>query len=353
MTTLYRKQASGSIGTWRIWRELSQVRIAHALVEGGREVFHSEDVITNQSGRTLDEQIKLRIDSRISRMLDKGYKFTREEALNSQSNQLGLARPMLAQKFRDAKGINYNGAVLQKKLDGHRCLITKQDGEIIAYSRQGKVIDTIPQITNFLAHRIPEGTTIDGELYLHGYPLQTLASWIKRRQKDSERLLFVAYDIISNDNYIDRHQELSEIVTTTHSHAKVLGYTSYTNSDDLWDFFNKARDLGFEGSMLRTMPLGYESGKRSASLLKIKAFNDDEFKVIGITASKDGWAVCHCRIGADKVFKVSAPGTMEEKRYVLMNLSKFVGKFLTVEYSQLTNDGLPFHPNAIQWREDI
>lgn len=353
MPTLFRKNANGTIGTWRIWRELNQIRIAHALVEGGREVFHSEDVVTNQSGRTIDEQIQLRINSRISRMLDKGYKHSRDEALVSQSNQLGLARPMLAQKYRDAKNVRYENAVLQKKLDGHRCLITKQDGDIIAYSRQGKIIDTIPQITDFLAKRIPEGTTLDGELYLHGIPLQTLASWIKRKQKDSERLMFVTYDILSDDPYIDRHQELSEIVTTTHSHVKVLGTRPYVSSDELWKFFNEARGQGFEGLMLRTMHRGYEAGKRSDSLLKIKAFHDEEFQVIDIKSSKDGWAVCICKTPSGDIFSVSAPGNMDEKRYVLQNMNKFIGKFLTVEYSQLTQDGIPFHPNAIRWREDI
>lgn len=353
MPTLYRKNANGVLGTWRIWRELNQIRIAHALVEDGREVIHTEDVVTNQSGRSLDEQIQLRINSRISRMLDKGYKYSREEAYLSQSNQLGLARPMLAQKFRDAKNVKYEGSVLQKKLDGHRCMITKQDGEIIAYSRQGKIIDTVPQITNFLAKRIPEGTTLDGELYLHGYPLQTLASWIKRKQKDSERLMFVCYDILSNDSYLDRHQELSEIVTSDHSHVRVLGIRPYVNTDELWTFFNEARDQGFEGLMLRTMHRGYETGKRSDSLLKIKAFHDAEFEVVDIRSSKDGWAICICKTESGSTFGVSAPGNMDEKRYVLQNMNKFIGKHLTVEYSQLTQNGIPFHPNAVRWREDI
>lgn len=353
MPTLFRKNANGVIGTWRIWRELNMVRLAYALVEGGQEVFHNEEVQVNQSGRTLDEQIELRIRSRISRMLDKGYKRTREEALAGQTNQLGLTRPMLAQKLAQVKRVKFDGAVLQKKLDGHRCLITKQDGDILAYSRQGKLIETIPQVTEFLKRRIPEGTTIDGELYLHGYPLQTLASWIKRKQKDSERLWFVCYDIVSDDPYIDRHQELSEIVTLDHSHAKVLGIRPYYDDDSMWSFFHEVRMQGFEGLMLRTMYRGYESGKRSDSLIKVKQFDDAEFLVIDIKASVDGWAICVCKTAEGNTFGVSAPGAISEKRYVLENMNKFIGRYLTVEYSQITADGIPFHPTATRWREDV
>lgn len=353
MPTLYRKQASGAIGTWRIWREENSIRIAHASVENGSEVFHTEKVITNQSGRSLDEQILLRIKSRISRALDKGYKHTREEALKSSSNQLGLARPMLAKQLDKAGKINYNDAVLQKKLDGHRCLITKQDNEILAYSRQGKIIDTISHITDFLQDRIPEGTTIDGELYLHGFKLQTLASWIKRKQKDTERLMFIAYDLISPDKYLDRHQELLDIISVEHSHVKVLGFKPFETQDKMWEYFHTVRDLGFEGLMLRTMTHGYEAGHRSSSLIKIKAFEDDEFLVVNLKSSKEGWAICQCETKDGQIFGVSAPGPKEEKLYVMRNPSKYIGRYLTVDFSHLTESGIPFHPTAIRWREDV
>lgn len=353
MTTLYRKQASGSLGTWRIWRELDQVRIAHAIIEGGQEVFHTEKVVTNQSGRSLEEQINLRIKSRISRALDKGYKYTREDALAGSSNQLGLLRPMLAKQFNKVTKIDYIDAVLQKKLDGHRCMITKQDGEILAYSRQGKIIDTIPHITDYLYHRIPEGTTIDGELYLHGFKLQTLASWIKRKQKDTERLMFVSYDIVSPDTYLDRHQELLDIVTNMHSHVKVLGIKPFETVDKMWDYFHQVRDEGFEGLMLRTRTNGYEAGPRSSSLIKVKAFEDDEFLVKDLRPSKEGWAICQCETKDGQTFGVSAPGSKDEKLYVMRNPAKFIGRYLTVDYSHLTNDGIPFHPTATRWREDV
>lgn len=353
---LYRKNAN-SVGSWRIWPEGAVIHIAHATVLGGSEVHHTETVETNLSGRSLEQQVQLRINSRISRMRDKGYKDTIEEARQSSSNQLGLDRPMLAHPIERVPNVAYAGSVLQKKLDGHRCLITCQDGELISYSRQGKRIDAIRHILRGLQGRIPEGTTIDGELYCHGHPLQTLGSWIKREQPDTARLFFVGYDLISHDRYTERHRELSEILAGANTGAPggivALPYRPYESDEATSALFREVRGQGFEGLMLRADNRGYEAGKRSSALLKIKEFFDDEFLVEDFEVSKTGFAICKCVAKNGARFGVSAPGSIDEKKRVLAEKEKYRGRYLTVEYAFLTADGIPFHPNAVRWREDI
>ena len=356
MITLYRKNAGG-IGTWRIWNIDQTIHIAHATVMGGSEVTHTELVPQGLAGRSIYEQIKLRINSRVSRMRDKGYKDTVEQALASSTNQLGLLRPMLAQSLDKVSSINYDGAVLQKKLDGHRCLITKQDGELIAYSRQGKEIPAIQHILKALTDRVSEGVTLDGELYVHGQPLQTLASWIKREQPRTAELNFVCYDLVSNDSYKDRHEEMRDVLngvdTKANGKVLVLPYSPYTGEAAMFDELIRVRGAGFEGLMLRLDGRKYEDGKRSSSLIKVKKFHDDEFECIDIEPSRDGWGICVLKAKNGVVFRTSAPGTLPEKERQLKTKERYIGKFLTVEYSQLTNDGVPFHPSAIRWREDV
>lgn len=351
MIHLYRKNAN-SIGTWRIWSEGNVIRIAHATVQGGSEVFHEETVQTNMSGRSIEEQVALRIRSRVSRMLDKGYKATLAEAQASSSNQMGLDRPMLAHPIKRASRINYSGAVLQKKLDGHRCLITRQDDRLIAYTRQGKPIPSIKHILGELEERIPEGTTLDGELYCHGVKLQTIGSWIKREQPATENLFFACYDMISADRYIDRHAELSEIVAGSKK-VVALPYRPWTGHEDTMAWFKEVRASGFEGLMLRLDNVPYEAGKRSYGLLKIKEFEQAEFKVVGFEKSSTGWAICKCVTESGGRFDCSAPGSVAEKIYVWENQAEFRFRMLTVDFAHWTDDGLPFQPTAIRWREDI
>jgi hypothetical protein len=353
---LYRKHATG-IGSWRIWSEGAVIHIAHATCVGGSEVRHKETVTTNQSGRNLDEQIKLRINSRISRMRDKGYKDTIEEAQKSSGNQLGLDRPMLAHPIEKVGRVSYAGAVLQKKLDGHRCLATRQDGDLTMYTRQGKELVTLPHIYKVLDQVIPEGVTLDGELYCHGVKLQTIGSWIKREQRDTLRIQFIVYDMISNDRYQDRHAQLSEILKDILDFpgqpVRVLPYRHYVDEDETRRWFREVRDQGFEGLMLRCDRRAYEPGKRSSGLLKIKEWQDGEFKVVGFDRSKTGWAILKCVTDQGVEFDCSAPGSVAEKMEVWENQHKYLGKKVTIDFAHWTDDNKPFQPTAIRWREDI
>jgi len=357
MVTMYRKHVNG-IGTWSIDHKGAVITISHATVEGGQEVSHRETVTMNASGRSLEEQVALRIRSRISRQRDRGYTDSREEALQGKTNQLGLPLPMLAQPLKKVKKINYEDAVLQLKLDGHRCLATKQDGEILLYSRQGKAI-TLPHISDYLKPRLPEGTFVDGELYHHGTKLQTIGSWIKKQQPESQKLRYYVYDLISQDTFRDRYQELSDLLpdwqdaVDTDCPARLLPCIPF----DAWDqsrLFSHARSQGFEGLMLRTNDTSYEDGVRSNSLIKIKEFQDCEVTVEDIVkAEKSGTVICICRTDSGKEVRPVAPGNQWEKSMTYEHREKFKGRRLTIEYSMLTDDGVPFQPVAREWREDI
>lgn len=350
--TLFRRHVN-DIGTWRITGDTSTgiITILHAQVDGGSEVKHVERVTTNQSGRSLSDQTELRVKSRVSRMLDRGYKFVKEDANASTSNQLGLKRPMLAQQFDKVRSIDYRNAVLQKKFDGHRCLITKHDGKLIAYSRQGKVIDTIDHVTDRLDY-LPEGFTTDGELYSHGVPLQTIASWVKRKQENTKRLYYVIYDIISDDSFQDRQAELRSVVQNDGPIFVHLGIP-YESDEQMREYHRKVVVQGFEGLILRTDDRRYEDGVRSSSLIKIKQFHEMEVTVKGVRPSKENWAVLDCETPDGKPVACSAPGTVDEKRSVYEHMDRYIGRKLTIQYSVLTNDGVPFHPSALRWRVDI
>ena len=351
MKTLYRKNAVG-LGSWSIWSEGQTIHIKHSTSLDASPVYHEEVVKAGLQGRSVLEQVKSRIDSRISRMKDKGYKESMDEAQKGVTNQLGLDSPMLAQPMKRVKSIDTNNAVLQPKYNGHRCLVTMLDGELVAYSRQGKIIDSIDHILEPLKAHMSEGMTLDGELYCHGYPLQTLASWIKRKQESTKLLTYNVYDIIDSATYQDRRAMLEPFGDLSES-VKLADTWDYVSDEQMGALFKTVRADGYEGLMLRLNNRGYEVGKRSNSLIKIKEFLDAEFECVDIVPSADGWGICVLKTPGGLTFKTSAPGTLEEKRDQLWNKESYIGRMLTVEFAELTNDGIPFHCSALQWRVDI
>lgn len=362
---LFRKNSYG-IGTWRIWQDGDILRYAHATSEGASEVAHEDRIQLNGSGRNLEQQMQLEMNSRISRMLDKGYKYLREEALAGATNQMGFINPMLAQSLDPQVYIDLSvGAHVQPKLDGHRCLITNFEGELIAYTRKGKPITTVNHVLRELTW-LPEGRTLDGELYIHGLKLQAISSLIKREQSGSANLRYHWYDYVSSEPFATRHQCMANVVNNIRMRMVDLVETvPVFEMGQVYELFRKYRAGGYEGAMLRHSMAGYQDGKRAFQLLKVKERHDCEVIVIGVKPSKEGWAVLRVqyqlgmgiqheapRPGA--TFDVAAPGTHAEKTEVLENFdTKYKGRKLKIEYASLTDEGIPFHAVAMEWFEEL
>lgn len=351
-TTLYRKNRLG-VGSWRIWAKENVIHLAHASIVGGSEIFHIEEVPAGLAGRSLEEQVQSRINSRISKQKDKGYVESYDDALvNRLSNTLNMPPPMLAKKIGDLR--SWPGkCIVQRKLDGHRC-IAARDGDVLLYSRQGKVLDALVHIKNLLEPHLTDDIMLDGELYLHGISLQTISSWAKREQPDTVRLVYHVYDAISSDSFPQRYKAAKEIVGACNSDSIVLVPNVYIDQEsEMWSLFATYRDEGYEGAMLRTLNTPYESGARSSSLYKVKARHDAEFKVLDIIPGSDGNGILVCEIDDKKRFKTLAPGSHDQKKFILAHKEQYIGRKVTVEYANLTGDGIPFHCVAIRFREDL
>ena len=192
--------------------------------------------------------------------------------------------------------------------------------------------------------------TLDGELYNHGMPLQTITSLVKRRQAETAGIKYYIYDVMMDATYKERLNFLTSIAWPK---GVVVADTWVVNNDDeMQNKFSESRAYGYEGGILRVGSKGYQDGKRSNSLLKVKKRFDTECKVIDIKPSVDGWARLMCLFNG-KTFWVSAPGTMVEKRRVMERASDYLGAYVKIEYADTTRDGVPFHPVATHWVDDI
>ena len=208
-------------------------------------------------------------------------------------------KPMLAYKA-GIKPIDFSEQVyIQPKLDGVRCLFTK-DG---AFSRTGKQFMNVKHIENELQPLFNDypNLILDGELYNHALKndFEKIISLVrKQKPTDDDRLEakslveFHWYDIIDDDNdilFIDRskfiHELLSDFFPGADAHHVFPLVTLRVDSLD------KARAIhdanlagGFEGSIIRLNKV-YEC-KRSYNLQKFKDFSDKEATIIDYVEGK-------------------------------------------------------------------
>lgn len=364
--TLY-KNHDGKIGDWTIQaRALTEtggadLQISHTKVVGGKAVVKNTPVYGKNVGRanetTPAQQAVSELDSRVNKQIDKGYVRNIDEAAAPATNSLGLQKPMLAHPIDKVKPevIDWEDAWGQPKLDGHRCLVNG-----IMYSRNGKEI-LLPHIRDFLGDHSLLDKKLDGELYVHGQLLQDIGSLIKKPREESLLLNYHVYDVISPASYADRHAWLADALSgalkDSGSPLRLVPAVRVRSRDELTKLHKAWLAANYEGSMLRHGKAGYQADKRSASLLKVKDFEDIEATVIayerGTPNGEFEVPVWVLELPNGQRFKATAHGDMQQKHAQWELRDTYIGSQLTVQIFGYSKDGIPLLPVALRWREDV
>lgn len=331
---------------WELDADFGEITTRFGTIDG--EMQEHTEYVEGNTLRDEDEQALFKADSKIKKRIESGYRHSIEEAENYDgTNELGYHKPMKALRWDRIKTeVDYENSDYQNKYDGHRCLITNDNGKKLAYSKNGKLIHTIEHILSDMD--VPEGETIDGELYIHGMKLQSIASRVKRMQPESLNLKFNCYDVVAQEDFSERLRFIHSL--NLGANANVVPLLNYEGS--VKDILNSAVNNGYEGLIVRPRNgFYYEDGKRSKGLIKVKKFMDMEFLITNVSASRDGWAILHCITHEGQSFTASAPGNMQEKRNALINKHIIIGRYVRVEFAMWTLGEKPFHPVATGYRQ--
>ena len=344
---LYKLDSKGNIRAWSAIQDDRGFTTHSGLVNGSKSETDFP-IPHGLASRSQEEQIHSEMNSKANKKKDKGYCEDIGNAKKGVTNQLGFKLPMLARLLKKTPKFPYKKTYAQRKYNGHRCLIKCENGVNIAYSRGGKLITAIHEILRDID--IPEGATVDGELYLHGRTLQKISSLVKKRQEETPLVSFMCYDVILDLSYEYRMKyilefvnfcERSEFVPT----ALLMGH--FDAEKLMWTYVKE----GYEGAILRDGDNGhYEDGKRPATLIKVKPFYDEEFEVIEILSSVEGWARLVCKCFNGETFNCSAPGSHFEKREVLLNKENYIGKKVNVKFPEYSEKRIPVQAVATAWR---
>ena len=267
-----------------------------------------------------------------------------------------MMKPMLAHKFDNSRVDWSQPVYIQPKLDGVRCLFTK-DG---AYSRTGKKFMNLRHIEVELIPFFNERPdfVLDGELYNHNLKndFEKIISLVRKQKPTADDRLeakklvqFHVYDYI--DGKYDSYKRRMHNLVTSSLYSPSIQYVPAK----LVDSYNYARDLhatflseGYEGSIIRLNGL-YKHG-RSYDLMKFKDFSDTEATIVGYELGKGkrtGTLGKFIMLDDEGVKFGCPPGrgyTYKDLASMLKNIDSYIGKRATFTYFQRTQAGSYRHP---------
>lgn len=395
MVTLYKRNAQGKPLFWSIDKRLSDIKIQYGLV--GKE-GRVEYITTH---RNLQDEINSLIKAKrkegykeLQDLYDNAPKLINPNNLYDYLNNYlpkfnthanGAFIPMLCKTLEDNKPFEKGTYFGQWKINGERCIITAtlEQGlfELVKLhyrSREGVdwtdklsyldeyLLDCIPQ--DILDMMIDEGVGLDGELYLPGYGINEINSFIKNTELPQHyKLQFWLYDIcIENMSAIKRQEILFDnfrvfqsYINSKEDHLNNKQRLVLLDNIDV-DDINKAitiRDsfisLGFEGLVIREKSAEYQfGGRRNNSMLKFKKKEDGLFEIIDIVpeGKRKNLPKFICRNDInDELFTctINAPHGIQEQMF--SNKYLYIGKKMLVEYRERSGQlQVPFHAKGIK-----
>lgn len=348
--TLYTVDNLGRVRVWLMQRAGDKYRSVSGTEDGLRTKSGWTVATPKNEGRkngtTGEEQAHAEMMAEYGKKLKRKYYEDRASVGGSKH-----VSPMLAQKYTSVpEGLFYT----QPKLDGMRCVASK-DG---LFSRTGERFTSCKHVEEALAEFFVDenaNVTLDGELYNHKLrdDFSRLASLIRGGKRQAPEVQYHVYDgVWCGQNFGARSVWLKENVpwSPTVHRVETLAVSSEAQLDEA---FGRFLSLGYEGQMVR-LDGPYEC-KRSKLLLKRKEFEDQEFPVLAVEEGLGNWAGYAKRIILSlpdgRTFGAGVKGDQTFTKQLLLSARSEKGapRLATVRYQNLTPDGIPRFPVAVDF----
>ena len=367
LPTLYKRTVTGDIQTWWIGIQGDSYHTVSGKIDGKKvksaPVRCEAKNVRRANSTTPVEQALAEAKAKWVKKKNEGYT---ENTAEVDDVVKDVIKPTLAKDYNDYKNKIAFPLYSQPKLDGLRCIITREG----AWSRNWKRFVTVGHIQSILApvfEKYPNIVAFDGEVYNHEYKddfnaIVSLVKQTKPTEDDLRRaaasIQYYIYDYVDRDGtvpFVDRTTQLLNYlndVPDTWDELRFVETVLCKNQEELDDLMGKYVEDGYEGQMLRFMDSPYEH-KRTNKLLKRKEFIDGEFEIIGYREGKgnrEGCAVLRCKTADGKEFDSSVKGSIEYTRKLYEVGDKLIGLFATIKYQRLTPDGIPKFLTCIKFR---
>lgn len=373
--TLYQKDSLDRVRSWEIVvinnGDNTEIIVTTGLLDGAKvsnyNTISNGKNIGKSNETTHYEQALLEANSKIELQLKRGYVRYLEDLRDKDTLGSGVPAPMLANKHhptgeqKNSKtlaqiGILGKTVYVQPKLDGNRCNIKiSTNGKAVMYARSGDIMPV--QLTQILmevetiynALGLKEEIELDGELFTTKFSFNKLNGLIKRQTvtkddvEERKNIKYHLYDVMSKDGYEIRYPFICKFAS---NNIEVIpNYEIIATDENIKKYLEQFLAEGHEGLMIRQLGMPYEH-KRTWQLCKVKVFEDEEFKLVGLEEDKRGGFVgAFVMQQGDATFNAGASGQSEQDRtYMWNHKDEFIGKMATVCFFGRSEYGTPRFP---------
>lgn len=358
---IYKRTKTSAVQTWQIIVEGNSYYTVDGQIDGVKSksaptVCKGKNI--GKANETTDEQQAIaEAEAKMEKKLKTGY----TTDIKNIDSCMTYFECQLAKKYTDYQDSIKFPVLTSKKLDGHRMIVTKEN----IITRKGETYLSCPHISKMLEpffKKYPDGV-IDGEIYSMTVPFEKLASIVRKKKPTAEELveseriavLWIFDGILDdqNEGFQTRFEKVKDAIKNTVGKSKY--YTFVENEvakshEDVIKAHNKYVTEGMEGVMVRIPNAPYEN-KRSKFLLKYKVFQDTEYKIVDVVeglgnrAGMAGNLVLD--LGDGRTFGAGIKGGEDYYIELLKNKKKLIGKLATIRYQELSAEGIPRFPVAV------
>ena len=398
---LYKRNAQGKPLVWEIKESPTHIYINHGLVGGNlhNEAINKTMIKANEYQSRINAKRKegykeiteLKDSPTTILSIEAGsdfdkdfYRFLDTYLPKYSTTSEGFVLPMLAKVLEDNKPFEKYGSLTgQWKINGLRCLIgaEKNDGDMFKpikltyHSREGQdwttkmcwmddiILQKIKQ--PLIDMMIEEGAMLDGELYLPGYSVNDINSFVKNPSLPQHyKLQYWWYDIavenmsaikrsgfiLSNSSVLVKYFNSKEEHLNNKQQLIVLPTQVVTNITNAIQIRDNYIDLGFEGLIVRKQQDEYQFGKRNSAMFKYKKVDDGLFEIVDIKSDKRGLPIYTLRNDInDELFECTINISQDKQKEHLNIKHLLIGKKGIVEFRERSGiKQVPFHAKLIK-----
>jgi ATP-dependent DNA ligase len=346
---LFIKDKKENLRFWSIEVENGTHLLKKFGIVGGKITETRTHVPQGKAKRTQQQQLELEMNALVKKHLDAGY-------VRDPDKLTIKILPMLADKFNKPSD---EPVYIQPKLDGVRMLIGRLNGEVILVTRTGKPVYNMDHVRDLVGPQLKEGEFLDGENYNESLPFEKIVglcrTMLANENKNFRQIRFHVFDYFNLHKPELTFEERFEKVKSF-KNIIVVETKKISNTHDIQKYHDTYVNNGYEGIMIRNPSGRYALGQRSKHLLKFKNFQTAEFKIINATSAEGRdedtvvW-ICETPGPYSRTFKVRPKGTLEQRKFWLKNKFDYFHKMLTVQYQNMTSEGIPRFPVGLAIRD--